>query len=426
MKTLLKNARILSMVDNEEIYESSIVIENERIIFIGDNYKKFEPFDLEIDIKGNVIMPGFKNAHAHAPMSFARALTDGEKLHDWLNNTIFPMEEHLFPLDSYLFSKISFLEYLTSGITSSSEMYYYPDEIARAAIEMGYRVHLVLGGVKNFVDAKTLVEKLNKLNSNLVSFNLGLHAIYSYNEDFYLDNVKVFDKYKSPLFIHASESKKEVEDSKKLYGCSPIEYFDKLGYFKYGGTLYHCNYLVDNDYSIMKKRHLYPVTCPGSNSKLASGICPVRKILDENIPLAIGTDGPASNDGLDMFYEMKLVLNYQKLSYGDAAIIKPREVLKMATVNGALAMGLKDGLYVKEGQLADLIEIDLSRPSMQPINDIETNIVLSGEKDIIKMSIVNGKILYRNNQFFVNETIENIYSSVKDELTRLVAFKMNK
>lgn len=422
MKTLLKNARILSMKDNEKIYVASIIIIDDSIAYIGDDFIKFGPFDKIIDINGNVIMPGFKNAHGHAPMSFARALTDGEKLHDWLNNTIFPIEENLNSEDSYLFAKISFLEYLTSGITSSSEMYYFPDQIAKAAIEMGYKVHLVLGGVKNFIDAEQLITKLNKLDSNLVTFNLGLHAIYSYDNDFYLENVKVFHKYHSPLFIHASETKKELDDSLKEYNMSPIQFFDSVGYFDFGGTIYHCNYLLDDDYEIIKRRKLHPVTCPGSNSKLASGICPVRKILDSNIPLAIGTDGPASNDSLDMFYEMKLVLDYQKILYQDASIIKPLEVLKMATVNGALAMGLNDCLYVEVGQKADLIEIDLADPSMQPINDIETNIVLSGSKRIIKMTMVNGKILYRNNEFSLNESLNDIYNKVKNERDRLVSF----
>lgn len=423
MKTLLKNCRILSMKDNEDIYISNIVIIDSKIKYIGNEYKSYEPFDKIIDINFNLIMPGFKNAHGHAPMSFARSLTDGEKLHDWLNNTIFPMEEHLIKEDSDIFSKVSFLEYLQSGITSSSEMYYNPDFIAKASKDMNFKTHLVLGGVKNFIDAKNLIDELDRFDKNLINYNLGLHAEYSYDEPFFLENVKLFKKYKSPLCIHACETSSEVESCKKRHNnLTPIEYLYSLGYFTYGGTIYHGNYLTDNDMDIILNNNINVVTCPGSNSKLASGICPVRKLLDKGINVAIGTDGPASNDGLDMFYEMKLVASYQKLEYKDASIIKPFEILKMATVNGAKALKLYDSLYIDIDQTADLIEIDLLNPSNQPINDIVNNIVFSGNKMMIKMTMINGKILYRDFSFCNDYDLSKIYKEANDRKNSLIKY----
>ncbi|MGM9874177.1 MAG: amidohydrolase [Bacilli bacterium] len=423
MKTLLKNCRILSMKDGEDIYISNIVIIDSKIKYIGEHYENYQPFDKVIDINFNLIMPGFKNAHAHAPMSFARSLTDGERLHDWLNNTIFPLEEHLEKLDSEIFSKVSFLEYLQSGIVASSEMYYNPDYIAKAAKQMNFKTHLILGGVKNFLDAEAIIDELKKYPSDLITYNLGLHAEYSYDEPFFLENVKLFNKYHSPLFIHASETSDEVEGCKKRHnGLSPIQYLDQLGYFNYGGTIYHGNYLSDDDIDILLKRKISVVTCPGSNSKLASGICPVRKLLDSGVNVAIGTDGPASNDGLDMFYEMKLVASYQKILYKDASIIKPKEILKMATVNGALAMGLVDSLYIDVNQNADLIEIDLTNPSNQPINDIVSNIVFSGNKMMIKMTMINGEVLYRDFQFNKNYDVSSIYKSANERKDSLLKY----
>lgn len=411
------------MKDNEDIYISNIVIIDTKIVYIGNDYKNYEPFDEIIDVSFNLIMPGFKNAHAHAPMSFARAATDGEKLHDWLNNTIFPMEEHLEKSDSQLFSKISFLEYLQSGITLSSEMYYFPDYIALAGQEMNFKTHLVLGGVKNFIDAKELMNSLSKFDKNLITYNLGLHAEYSYDESFFNENVKLFKEYNSPLYIHACETFEEVESCKRRHNnLTPIQYLTKLGYFDHGGTIYHGNYLSDEDMDIIFNKNINVVTCPGSNSKLASGICPVRKLLDRGINVAIGTDGPASNDGLDMFYEMKLVASYQKLLYKDASIIKPFEILKMATVNGAKALSRLDSLYVDIDQSADLIEIDLANPSSQPLNDIISNLVFSGNKMMIKMTMINGKILYKDYKFDNSFDLDKIYNAASVRKNNLIKY----
>ncbi len=420
MKTLLKNAKILSMKEGEDIYSSSLVIDNGTIVYIGEDIDKYAPYDKIIDIKGNVIMPGFKNAHSHGAMVFGRALTDGVSLEDWLNNNIFPLEAHLTPKMCYTFTKEAVLEYLTSGITASSEMYYFMDSVAKVADEFKYRLHLVIGSVE-FEKAK---EGLDKLNSPYVSYDIALHSVYTPTEEEFDWRENYVKKNKAPFYIHASETEKEVSDCKaKHNGSTPIQYLDSRGFFNYGGVIYHANYLDEKDYEIIKNRGIIPVTCAGSNAKLASGICPVRELLDRDIPVAIGTDGPASNDSLDMFYEMKLVASLQKISKKDPAIIKPMELLKMATVNGARAMHLDNCLYVDVGQKADLIEIDLQSPSMQPINDIASNIVLSGSKDIIKMTMVDGNVLYRDHKFYLNEKPSKIYKETQKLTDKLRKYK---
>jgi 5-methylthioadenosine/S-adenosylhomocysteine deaminase len=189
---------------------------------------------------------------------------------------------------------------------------------------------------------------------------------------------------------------------------------DKLGLFDYGGGAFHCVYFSDNDIKIFKEKNLTIVTNPGSNAKLASGIAPIDKYLKAGINLAIGTDGAGSNNGLDFFYEMRLASSLQKLSNNDASAGQALDLLKAATVGGAKALRLNDCDVLKEGKLADIIMIDLLRPSMQPINNIEKNLVYSGSKDIVKMTMINGQIRYMDGTFYVNEPIEEIYAKAQE------------
>ena len=193
---------------------------------------------------------------------------------------------------------------------------------------------------------------------------------------------------------------------------SPVAFFEKMGAFDYGGGGYHCCHFSDEDIEIFKRHNCSVVTCPGSNTKLASGIAPISKYLEKGLNIAIGTDGPASNNCLDMFKEMTLVYSLQKVTLKDPTAMPAFEVLKMATVNGAKAMGLTDCDVLEVGKKADIIEIDLSRPNMQPLNNIVTNIVYSGSKENIKMTMINGKILYRDGKFFTKEKPSTIYRKV--------------
>ncbi|MCD8203698.1 MAG: amidohydrolase family protein, partial [Coprobacillus sp.] len=341
-------------------------------------------------------------------------------LEDWLNKIIFPMEEHLTPEAVYCLTKVAILEYLKGGITASSEMYYFPCMIAKAAGDMHFPLHLVIGAT----DYKGYIDNIEKINSPLVTYNLGVHSVYTIGEEDITSRQEYFKEHPSRMFSHIAETKTEVSNCKAAHkGMTPLQYLDSLGLFKDGGAIYHANYLEDIDYKIIKEKGIIPVTCAGSNAKLASGVCPVRKLLDMDIPVAIGTDGPASNDSLDMFYEMKLVASLQKISSGDPTAIKPIELVKMATVNGALAMGLNDSLYIAEGQKASLIEIDLTNPAMQPVNNIVNNLMLSGSKDCVKMTICNGRILYRDNKFYIDEDIDAVYKSAQeysDELKKFI------
>ncbi len=420
MKTLLKNARIIKMND-EPLTKGDVVIENKIIIYIGSHSDKYGPFDIIHDCQGNILMPGFKNAHSHSAMTFLRSKTDGHSLHDWLFNVVFPREKLLTPSDVYHLSKVAYLEYLTSGITACFDQYYFPLMSGQAAKDIGMRI-LLLGTFNHETKAEDLVNLLNHYKADkdsLVRYCFGMHAEYTAQ----LDEIEALKKAihiaKAPFYVHICETKGEVEDCYIRRGMSPVAFFEKEGFFDYGGGGYHCIYFSDDDIEIFNKHNLSIITCPGSNSKLASGIIPLEKYRQAGINIGIGTDGPASNNCLDMFKEMTLAFSLSKLSTQDPRSLPAYEVLKMATVNGAKAMGLDDCDILDIDKKADIIEIDLSKPNMQPLNDIVNNIVYSGSKDNIKMTMIDGKILYLEGKFLIGEPIEDIYKKVQDITDRI-------
>ena len=421
MKILLRNARILTMKD-DKIIEGSIVVKDHRIAYIGNDYKSFGPFDREVDCENNLLMPGFKNAHAHSSMVFLRGKADDERQHEWLFNTCLPREQFLIPEDIYALNKVAYLEYLTSGITAIFDYYFFIPSMAKSAEDFGMRT-VLLGtyehGVTSLEQEVGNYRKYNENKDSVVSFCVGIHAEYTSDENRIAKTKQAIELTHSPFFTHISETKGEVEDCIERHNMPPAKYLYESGLFAYGGGGYHCVHLTDEEAQIFKDNNLTIVTCPCSNAKLAAGIVPITKYYNMGINIAIGTDGPASNNGLDMFKEMYLLASFNRLQTKDDKFIPAFEFLKMATVNGAKAMGLKDADVLDEGKLADIIMIDLSRPSMQPLNNIVTNLVYAGSKDNIKMTMINGKILYENGKFYLNESVEDIYKEAQKATERL-------
>ena len=426
MNIRLYNARILSMEENRDIFFGEVWVKKDRIVYAGDGtdtdsiYQKLQIpcmiWDREIDCEGNLLMPGFKDAHTHSGMTLLRSYADDLPLNDWLNQQVFPVEAKLTDEDIYELTKLAVLEYLTSGITAVFDMYLTPYSIYKAFDEMGMR-GVQVGGVNNFSQSPELLEEYY-LNLNgkspLQSFMLGFHAEYTCSQELLMKISEIAHKYKAPVFTHLSETKAEVEGCRERYGMTPVAFLDSLGMFDYGGGGYHCVHVTEEDIAIMKKRGMYAVSNPGSNTKLASGIAPITQFLKAGVPVALGTDGPASNNCLDMCREMFLVTGLAKLKEEDAAAVDAMDVLKMATVNGAHAMGLGEADVIAEGKLADLIMIDLKTPNMQPLNNIAKNIVYSGSKINVKMTMIGGRILYENGSFLIDEKPEDIYEKANE------------
>ena len=421
MKILFKNARILTMKD-ENIINADLVTEDNLIAYIGKDSSSFAPFDRVIDCDGNLLMPGFKNAHTHSAMVFLRGKADDVKLQDWLFKIVFPREAKLIPSDVYYLNKLAYLEYLSSGITACFDHYFFPLEAAKAAEEFGMRT-LLLG---THDPLKTSVEDLfryyqhfNNLKDSLVTYTIGFHAEYTTDNDLMEGTKEAIQKLKCPFYTHIAETKKEVDECQERHGMRPAKYLYEQGLFKYGGGGYHCVYLDDEEVEIFKKNNLSVISCPGSNLKLASGIAPLTYYFKEGINIALGTDGPASNNSLDMFKEMYLAATLQKAINADPVSIPAFEILKMATVNASKAMNLDKADVLDVNKFADLIMIDLHKPNMQPLNNIITNLVYAGNKDNVKLTMINGRILYEDGHYFINEKIADIYQKAEEIASRL-------
>ncbi len=399
------------------IIKKDIFIDGDSIVAIGE-YDKTA--DTVYDLNGNLLMPSFKNAHTHSAMTFGRSFADDLPLQPWLYDKIFPLEAKLTPQDIYNLSMLAFLEYLTSGTSACFDMYYFPEMMAKASVDFGFRT-VMTSGLNNFKESITAVEDYyNKFNNydSLVSYKLGFHAEYTTDKELIKGIAKLAEKYQAPVFTHASETKSEVEDCIKRNGMSPTKYLDSLGIFNYGGGAYHSVWIDDEDIEIYKEKDIWAVINACSNAKLASGIAPVSKLLKSGVNIAVGTDGASSNNALDMFREMYTICATQKLNDKDAASTDANDILKASTIGSARCMGLTDCDVIDVGKKADLIIIDMHKPSMQPINNITKNLVYSGGKDVVKMTMINGKILYDNGEF-KNIDIEKIYANAQAVINRI-------
>lgn len=415
------NAKILTLTALEtfQVVEGELWVKGNTICYIGngsdmaETMKKEEisAWEREIDVKGNLLLPGFKNAHAHTYMTFLRSYADDLPLQEWLYQMCFPKEDKLTTENIRPLEVLGIMEYLTSGITTSFDMCYFPPVYAQVAAQCGFRA-VQVSGVNSFGGSAAVVEenylKVNE-TSDLTSFMIGFHAEYTTKMELMEEIAKLAEKYKSPVFLHNSETQNEVKECLERYGKTPTQLTDELGMYQYGGGGFHCVYFDDRDYEIFKKRNLTAVTCPASNLKLASGIAPVKRFVDEGINVAIGTDGPASNNCLDMFREMFLTSALAKVREKDAECVSADKILYMATTGGAKALGLEDCDRLAPGKKADLIMLDLHQPNMQPENNIVKNIVYSGSKQNVILTMVDGKILYENQKFSIGFDPEEIY-----------------
>lgn len=425
------NARILKTNDDHsfDIVEGELWVKGNEIVYIGDgsdagNVVKGSDvivWDKTVDVKRNLLLPGFKNAHTHTAMTFLRSFADDTTLQNWLFNQVFPREGQLTEDDVYWLNILGIMEYLTSGITSNFDMYFFPPKDAKASVDCGFRTVLT-SGLNNFGGTVEAVEEnyhiVNEM-SDLTSFIIGFHAEYTTSKELMEGIANLAEKVKSPVWMHNAETELEVKECFDRWGMSPTQITDSLGMYKYGGGGYHCVWMDDRDFEIFKEKKLTAVTNPCSNLKLASGIAPITRYLKEGIPVAIGTDGPASNNALDFFREMYLMTALAKVREMDPEAVAADEVLYSATAVGAQCMGLNDCDRLEVGKKADIIMIDMDCPNMQPENNIVKNVVYSGSKQNVIMTMVNGKILYENGEFDIGFDKKEIYAKANAIIGRM-------
>jgi 5-methylthioadenosine/S-adenosylhomocysteine deaminase len=415
------NGRTLSFGGGVKITADEVWTEDGVISYVGPARADMPAFERQIDLRGDLVMPSFKDAHTHSAMTFLRSYADDLPLHEWLYDRVFPREAKLTPENIYDLTRLAILEYVSGGITASFDMYMKNDAYAAANIDSGFRT-VICGALNDFDKDPENIEreylKFNSLNE-LVGYRLGIHAEYTTGMERMKYMAELVHKYKAPFYTHNSETKAEVEGCAERWGTTPTALFESLGMFDFGGGGFHCVWFSDEDMEIFKKRGLWCVTNPASNLKLASGVAPICRMMDAGIGLAIGTDGPASNNALDMFREMYLVTALQKYVTGDASACPADKVLEMACAGGARAMGIPDCDDIAPGKKADLIVIDMARPNMQPENNIAKNLVYAGSKDDVRLTMINGRILYENGEFFIGAEPGRIYEKANAVLREM-------
>ncbi|MBQ9939524.1 MAG: amidohydrolase [Oscillospiraceae bacterium] len=361
--------------------------------------------------EGKLLMPGLVNSHSHLPMTLTRGYGDGLTLQSWLFDKIFPFEDQMTDEDAYIGTMLGIAEMLASGTTSVSDMYMFGESVCRAALESGIKCNFSrcissgsetpLEELKGFKEAMAVKEKYDGANNGRIRVDYSIHAEYTSSEytiGKFADYVNAHD---ARVSTHISETKTEHEECKARHnGLTPVQYFEKMGIFGTGKAFgAHCVWIEPEDREIMAKNGVMIAHCPSSNMKLGSGLADVKAMLDAGITVGIGTDGAGSNNNLDMFEEMHLAALTASVKNYDAAAFSAKDVLKMATVNGALMQGRTDCGLIKEGYCADLVVVDLEKPHLTPKNDIVSSLVYSAGGQDVVLTMVDGEVLYRDGKF---------------------------
>lgn len=403
MSILIKNIDLVAMDGkNEHLENMNIHIEDGIIkeIFSGE---KLVRADRVIDGRNKLAMPGLINTHTHLGMSILRNYADDLPLHEWLNDEIWPIEAKLTPEDIYWSSLLSMVEMIETGTTTFLDMYFFMDKVGEALKESGMR-GVLSRGMSDDNDDELNQEKFddlielhknwhNKLDGK-ARVAVGTHSIYICGTEFLKQARDYARKLDIPIHIHLSETKKEVEDSYKLHGKSPIEYSRDIGLFEVPTIAAHCVVTDDNDLDILKDSGVYPVNNPGSNMKLASGFARVNEMIRRGIPVSLGTDGSSSNNNLNMFEEINLAAIINKGITEDATAVTAYDALEMATVNGAKALQWFDEIGSLEvGKKADIILVDLDKSHLYPRHNLISSLAYSVQGSDVDTVIVNGDII---------------------------------
>ena len=401
MKTLIKKCNLISMDENREKYEETIdiLIEDKKIVKI-EKYIK-EKADKTIDATGKVIMPGLINTHSHISMSIFRETVDGYKTQDWLKEKIWPMEDKLQENDIYWATLLSCIEMIKTGTTTVNDMYFMTDKIIEAALKSGIRLQTTrtLMGYeeKDEERIKELEELIERYKQDTISFNVGIHGLYTSNEKYVKKCIQFAREKKLPVHMHFCENEQEKEDIKKAYNVkSPVEVINR-NFSETHNILAHSVKLNIEDIKQLKKTNSYISHCPISNLKLGCGVAKIEEMLENDICVSLGTDGQGSGSNLDMFETMKFTALLQKGINENPEVLPAYEVLKMATINGAKALRLdKEIGSIEVGKKADIIMLNLDDILTQPINNIFAEIVYNAKGTNVETAIINGNIVMEN------------------------------
>lgn len=384
-------------------------VETANIFVSGDKISKITRGEVVhaniIDGKNKFATPGLVNAHTHASMTLLRSYSDDKTLMDWLQKDIWPIEAKMTRKDIYFGAALAAIEMIRGGTTAFADMYGpFMEEVAKVVAESGLRGSLSRGiigiadGEKKLAENVELYKDYQGAADGRVTIMFGPHAIYTCPPDFLSKVGSEASKLGAEIHIHMNETRVEVEDCIKAYGKRPFEVIEATGLFENGTLAAHCVHLSESEVEIIKSRKIRVAHNPGSNMKLASGICPVKKLLDAGITVALGTDGASSNNNLDMLEEIRLAALLAKVDTFDPLAVPAAQAIQMATEFGAEALGLKNVGKLEVGSKADIVLWDMSGAEWQPNYNPASLLVYSANSSAADTVIVDGKILMQNRE----------------------------
>ena len=426
MSKILIRAMVLPMTGPEDFYpEGEVAIENDRILFVGEKGTVPESFvpDRILDLPEDVVMPGLINTHTHAAMTMLRSYADDLPLMPWLQTKIWPFEDKLSDEDIYWGTMLALGEMILSGTTTMSDMYSSMEQVAKAVLEAGTRGVLSRGmignapnGEKALAEAIDLVQKYHGSGNGRIQIMFGPHAPYTCSGEYLQRVKKEADRLGVGIHIHVAETEDEIKTIKEQYGKTPVQWLEELGLLEGHVVAAHCVHLTEEDRDILARKNVYVAHNPESNMKLNSGTAPIPELRSRGVVVSLGTDGSSSNNNLDMFGEMRSAAFQQKLMKG-ATALPAYEVLQMATVDGARALGFQDLGMLAPGYKADLISINFDQPHFYPRFSIPAHLVYVAHAGDVRTVMVDGKILMQERQLMtmdIKQVCQEVERRAKD------------
>jgi len=404
---LIKCMAVITMDGRENlIHNGEIAVRGGDIYHVGPSGSTPQEFvaDQVLDYPGMVAMPGLVNCHTHAAMTLLRGYADDLPLMQWLNEMIWPLEEHLVPDDIYHGSMLCCAEMIRGGTTTFADMYFEMDRVARAVDESGMRAVLSRGmvglgpnGEKALAESKEFISQWQGGAGGRINAWFGPHAPYTCPPEYLKRVIEEAGKMGVGIHIHLAETADEVKEIGEKYGMSPIALAEQVGLFELPVLAAHCVHLNEQDIEILARRRVGIAHNPQSNMKLASGVAPVHQLLEAGAVVGLGTDGAASNNNLDMLEEMRAAALLQKVHTGDARVLSAYDALFMATVGGARALGLEGSVgRIKPGLKADIILLDMKKPHLFPLHDIYAHIAYAAASADVSAVIIDGRVVMQD------------------------------
>jgi len=426
---LVFNGTILTMDgQNRVIPDGLLTVEGDRISSIRKNGKGSIKAHKEIDAEGGLILPGLINSHTHAAMTLFRGLADDLPLMEWLNKYIFPVEGKMDADFVRVGSLLACAEMILSGTTTFCDMYLFEEEVAKAAKESGMRclVGEVLydfpspnyGSVeKGFTYTKELIERWKE--DPLVDIAVEPHSLFTCGVDLLHKANDLALNSDVPLILHVAETRTELEEIEKQYGKRPVQHLMDLGLLGPHLIADHCVYINESEIEVLAQHKVSVVHNPESNMKLASGFAPVPEMIAKGVTVGLGTDGCASNNNLDLFAEMDMAAKLHKVNKLDPTVMEAQTVFRMATIDGARALGLeKITGSLEVGKRADLIIIDTNKPHLIPMYNPYSHLVYAASGHDVKHSIIDGSIVMEDRKLLTLE-VEDIMEQAKEQSHRV-------